>query len=312
MIENNRYKLLKADINLTSILLILAYGIITYLVMVLLLPIFVVQLLGVGISESMTTILTLVAQFFICTPIALLILRAITGIKIKTMFKKTPNFATSFGKSLMIFCIVVFISMYVTQIISELISLANVESAMPDMIENPASVFEVAITAICVILIGPIAEEIIFRGFILNVLSRHNAWFAVIVSAFMFALYHCNIEQGVSAFILGTFLGITVIKTGSIWISSLLHIINNLTAFLFLLLPSQEKIVLIANLIYISTLFVVGMLGWFLYRKQFSLKNEPKEFSGRVCAKAVFTSPAVWVMVVIFSLLIVFSFVSIS
>ena len=36
MQENNRYKLLKSDINLTSILLVLAYGIITYLVTLIL------------------------------------------------------------------------------------------------------------------------------------------------------------------------------------------------------------------------------------------------------------------------------------
>lgn len=312
MNENNRYKLLKSDITLSSVLLILAYGIITYLVTVMLLPVVALSYFNISISESAVTIITLVAQFFICMPIAIAIMRGITGIPLKSIFRKTPKFAVTFGKSMMIFCAFMFVGMIISTLISELISLAEVKSTMPDIIENPTSITEIIITAICVVLVGPIAEEIIFRGFILKLLSRHNAWFAVIVTSFMFAVYHCNIDQGVNSFILGIFLSITAIKTGSIIIPALLHIANNFLSYSFSFLPFDNTGFLIFVLTYFSALFVIGLLGVIIYRKQFSLKALPKEFSGRVCAKAFFSSPAMWIMVVVFGLMIALSFTVIA
>lgn len=312
MNENNRYKLLKSDITLTSILLILAYGIITYLVTVMLLPVIVVSYFGISISQGVTNIITLILQFFISMPIAIAIMRGITGIPLKSIFRKPPKIASTFGKSMMIFCAFMFVGMIISTLISELISLAEVKSTMPDIIENATSITEIIITAICVVLVGPIAEEIIFRGFFLRLLSRHNAWFAVIVTSFMFAVYHCNIDQGINSFILGIFLGITAIKTGSIIIPTLLHIANNFLSYSFSFLPFDNTVFLIFVLTYFSALFVLGLVGVIIYRKQFSLKAFPKEFSGKVCAKAFFSSPAMWVMVVIFAVLIALSFTVIA
>ncbi len=53
-------------------------------------------------------------------------------------------------------------------------------------------------------IIGPIVEEIIFRGVIYNRMKANNkAITAVIVSALVFAVYHLNPVQGIYAFIMG-------------------------------------------------------------------------------------------------------------
>ncbi|MBO4862813.1 MAG: CPBP family intramembrane metalloprotease [Eubacterium sp.] len=85
---------------------------------------------------------------------------------------------------------------------------------------------------ITVIVLSPIIEELIFRGLVLHYArnafsSRRGLIVANIFQALLFALYHGNLIQGVYAFIFGLLLGYITIKTDSLVINILLHMIIN-------------------------------------------------------------------------------------
>lgn len=88
----------------------------------------------------------------------------------------------------------------------------------------------IGILSIC--LIGPLAEEAIFRGAIERRLLETNwsPWLAIVISALFFALAHGNYEQGVTAVIIGCFMGWVYYRTRSIWPTFLIHAVNNTTA----------------------------------------------------------------------------------
>lgn len=80
--------------------------------------------------------------------------------------------------------------------------------------------------AVYITIIGPAAEEIVFRGFIMRGLMRCGRVFAIVVSAFLFGIMHGNLQQFPFAFIVGILLGYAAAEY-SVWCSMLIHIINN-------------------------------------------------------------------------------------
>jgi sodium transport system permease protein len=71
-------------------------------------------------------------------------------------------------------------------------------------------------------------EELAFRGFILSGLrSRFNAWTAILMSSFLFAIYHMNVFQALPAFVLGVVLGVLTVQSASIVPSVILHLLYN-------------------------------------------------------------------------------------
>lgn len=83
--------------------------------------------------------------------------------------------------------------------------------------------------ALAISVIGPIAEEVGFRGAILGYMLRKgvNAKIAIVVSALLFGIIHMNPAQVPFAFVVGLILGVVYYKTGNILLTSLIHILNN-------------------------------------------------------------------------------------
>ena len=93
-----------------------------------------------------------------------------------------------------------------------------------------------------VCLIGPLAEEAIFRGAILRRLleKKWNPWIAIVISAIIFAIVHGNFEQGLTAIIMGCFMGWIYYRTRSIMPCFLVHAVNNTTATVIALTMSAS------------------------------------------------------------------------
>jgi len=78
-------------------------------------------------------------------------------------------------------------------------------------------------------IVAPLLEEMLFRGILLRGLLKNlEHWSAIFFSAFLFAILHMNIWQGIGAFFVGVFIGWLFFKTGSIYIAIFAHFINNL------------------------------------------------------------------------------------
>lgn len=74
--------------------------------------------------------------------------------------------------------------------------------------------------------IGPVSEEIIFRGFVMRGFEKYGARYAVLMSAVIFGMFHGNLIQSIFAGLVGLVLGYTAMKYSIKW-AVLLHIINN-------------------------------------------------------------------------------------
>ena len=78
--------------------------------------------------------------------------------------------------------------------------------------------------------VGPLLEEILFRGYLMGGLRRYGDRFAVIASATLFALMHGNLSQFPGALLIGLLLGYARIKSGSLLLCVAAHMGNNLLA----------------------------------------------------------------------------------
>lgn len=77
-------------------------------------------------------------------------------------------------------------------------------------------------------LIGPICEEIIFRGIILEGLSKkYNPINAIVFSAFIFGIVHLHPLQVINAFFIGLVFGWIYLKTQSLWVCIVAHVLYN-------------------------------------------------------------------------------------
>ncbi|MCL2433288.1 MAG: CPBP family intramembrane metalloprotease [Clostridia bacterium] len=100
-----------------------------------------------------------------------------------------------------------------------------------------------------IILLAPIAEELIFRGTVIPILTTpapnqtakmFSPIAAAIIPAALFGLIHGNVVQGGYAFILGILLGLVFIWSGSIWTAIVVHMAFNATSMVLTLVPDYE------------------------------------------------------------------------
>lgn len=84
-------------------------------------------------------------------------------------------------------------------------------------------------------IIGPIFEEVLFRYTLINKLSKfNNNTLCIIISSFIFAIFHNNIVTILYAFIIGLFNSYYYIKKKNILVPIIIHIsCNMISCFLF-------------------------------------------------------------------------------
>ena len=116
-------------------------------------------------------------------------------------------------------------------------------------------------------LIGPICEEIIFRGVILEGLAKkYDPTKALIFSALIFGLVHLQPLQVIGAFFAGLILGWIYLKTQSLWVVIALHVINNFVAFTFSDLGTESTRELIGNdLLYVGSFALSAAIAYGAY-----------------------------------------------
>ncbi len=112
-------------------------------------------------------------------------------------------------------------------------------------IEMPESFIEFIIAEpiflgfISVVVVAPLLEEFLFRGFLYSQLkvSFLKEWGAVALSSLVWTALHFQYEIGILffLFLFGLFLGYFRIKYNSLLIPVVLHMLNNLVAFLLII-----------------------------------------------------------------------------
>ena len=72
-----------------------------------------------------------------------------------------------------------------------------------------------------------LGEELLMRGNVFHGLSTKSVWFGILMSSLFFSLMHASPYQTVHQFGLGFTMAITLILTGSLWSTVLVHFFNN-------------------------------------------------------------------------------------
>lgn len=93
---------------------------------------------------------------------------------------------------------------------------------------------------VCVL--APVFEELLCRGIILRgLLTRMRPGWAILLSAALFAVMHGNVWQGFGALVLGALLGYAYYRTGSLFLTMLMHAANNVFSLILLKTPAYAS-----------------------------------------------------------------------
>ena len=92
------------------------------------------------------------------------------------------------------------------------------------------------------VVLGPIAEELVFRGYLHGKLRATKApvWVCIIIASALFGAAHMQWNVAIDTFVLGAVMSITREITGSIWPSIMIHMIKNGVAFYFLFIAAPN------------------------------------------------------------------------
>lgn len=126
----------------------------------------------------------------------------------------------------------------------------------------------IIVSVISTAVLAPIAEEIIFRELMTRKLCRlFPFWFANLIQALAFGIYHLNIVQGIYAFFLGLILGYVAYRMKSIWASIMLHGIMNASGLVLdIILPDALFESTVGMIIFAILCSAITLLLTLLYR----------------------------------------------
>ena len=137
---------------------------------------------------------------------------------------RTGNFKSIVPVVLLVFIVTPFLGVLLEPL-SNLFPMSELmEEAFKKMFDTSRPVDMVLSTVI----LAPLCEELLCRGIICRgLLSNSKPWFAIVFSAFIFALLHGNLQQGLVALGLGIFMGWIYYRTHSLWCTIAIHFANN-------------------------------------------------------------------------------------
>jgi len=97
-----------------------------------------------------------------------------------------------------------------------------------DIFQKDMSIVAQVLMIFYAIIIGPLVEEVIFRGVLLPCLTNKiNIYFGVIVSTLIWSLLHFQLNVIIFTFIFGIILSYQYISSKSLWPSYLTHVAKN-------------------------------------------------------------------------------------
>lgn len=161
-----------------------------------------------------------------------------------------------------------------------------------------------------VTILGPISEELLFRGLLLRLVKPWGKQTAILVSALVFGLFHGNIIQIPFAFLVGLVLGYVTVEYSIVW-AIVLHIFNNLVMSDLLgrlssLMTEAAGTVLLYGILIIAAAAAVVLLICNRHQvKAYFAEN----YCDRKALRALVTSPA---MIVFAVLMLLMSLLSIT
>jgi len=103
------------------------------------------------------------------------------------------------------------------------------------------SSYEYLLAFLTLVIMAPVAEETLFRGYLYGSLRKKAIpfWAAALVTSILFGLVHGSWNAGVDTFTLSMVLCVLREVTGSIWGGIVVHMIKNAIAFYFIFISQS-------------------------------------------------------------------------
>lgn len=199
----------------------------TYAIMIIVAQIIVMQFLAIipikiYLTQDLLTIISSFCTYVIPLPIFLYMMSKIPSIQLNKHKLKITEIIMAIGIAITLMWIGNIIGLTITSLIS---------IAKGSAVANPAvhliSTSDIWINLLIMTLIAPIFEEFFFRKFLIDRTIKYGELISVLLSAFLFGIFHGNLNQFFYAFLIGGFFAIIYIKTGNIWYTVGLHMTTN-------------------------------------------------------------------------------------
>ena len=141
---------------------------------------------------------------------------------------------------------------------------AEAFSSMYDDLEKGSYIW----TFLAIVAIGPLVEEILFRGVIFRSFEEATdiPWFPLLLSGVMFGIWHGSFIQAVYTAMMGIILGYYIKKTRTLFYVVLAHAVNNLSGTLPPALDTDFNNSLITVLSYVCIIPMFCIL-YYLHRQ---------------------------------------------
>ncbi|MCR4830277.1 MAG: CPBP family intramembrane metalloprotease [Pseudobutyrivibrio sp.] len=161
------------------------------------------------------------------------------------------------------------------QYVSEFL-MDSLSAAFPSWLEEYIEIFEAAgfdgdvslLLILYVLLLGPIVEEIIFRGIVYSAAKKVMPYyFAIIVQALLFGAFHMNPIQSCYAFVLGLGMGYVMYLYDNLLLSIIIHISYNIMGVFFSGTISFGEGNIVGFFFYTLFALVVTYIGLLLLKK---------------------------------------------
>lgn len=207
-----------------ALLSVLTYFLISQILTAIVIGVVAVLCKLAGADCPIITVMTIAYIYFMITGV-LVCWKALKVMEIPATFKASKM---SVGWVLMAL-VAAFSGAFASDLLVEITNMPNfIEDTMMEQLSY--SFWGLLTVAI----VGPIAEELVFREGVCGYLARNGAkpWKAIWVSAVLFGIIHMNPAQVVVAMIIGFILGVIYIKTGNVVLTSIIHILNNSIALI--------------------------------------------------------------------------------
>lgn len=153
-----------------------------------------------------------------------------------------------------------------TSFIVSLFSFSGVTLSQPSL-ASPSSGYALFIYLLRLTVVPALMEEVCFRGVIMQPLRKYGNFFAIVMSAMIFALTHCNLIQAPAAFVSGLAIAYFTIATGTVWTGVLIHLVNNMivAAAQYLLAAGLEDAAIFVDTTVAYILLFAGFLCLLLF-----------------------------------------------
>ena len=119
-----------------------------------------------------------------------------------------------------------YLSNLVGTFITTIIGIIN-QKEVENVMVNVTSQISLWCNFLIVVVAAPIMEELLFRKFLIDRMSKYGQGVAVFMSGLLFGLFHGNLNQFMYAFLIGVLFGFIYVKTRNIIYTIIMHMITN-------------------------------------------------------------------------------------